>query len=138
MKNKYLGLNKVFPIDIPIYNIDLIIMVGDDIPALKKQLEELVKEDLRYKLDELWNQHDISLKGYYTYNDPLKVIYISDMEDYHEFISVLSHEILHAVFNIAKYVGLKYSDKSEEAYTYLVGYITREIYKQLDENIPST
>ena len=63
---------------------------------------------------------------------------MSDTEDYHEFISVLSHEILHAVFNIAKYVGLKYSDKSEEAYTYLKGYITREIYKQLDEYIPST
>lgn len=138
MKNKYLGLNKVFSVDIPIYDIDLVVMVGDDIPALKKQLEELVKEDLRYKLDELWNQHDISLKGYYTHNDPLKVIYMSETEDYHEFISVLSHEILHAVFNIAKYVGLKYSDKSEEAYTYLTGYITREIYKQLDEYIPST
>ena len=70
MKNKYLGLNKVFSVDIPIYDIDLVVMVGDDIPALKKQLEELVKEDLRYKLDELWNQHDISLQGYYTHNDP--------------------------------------------------------------------
>ena len=43
MKNKYLGLNKVFSVDIPIYDIDLVVMVGDDIPALKKTIGRISK-----------------------------------------------------------------------------------------------
>lgn len=44
---------------------------------------------------------------------------------------VLSHEVFHVVEEIAKMVGLKHSGKSSEAFAYLIGYITEEIYDKL-------
>ncbi|MDR1018975.1 MAG: hypothetical protein LBM02_09785 [Lachnospiraceae bacterium] len=46
-------------------------------------------------------------------------------------MNTLSHEVLHTVFAMMKHLGIKYSDKSEESFTYLNGYIMEEIYKQL-------
>lgn len=43
MNNKYLGLNKVFSVDIPIYDIDLVVMVGNDIPRIKKTIGRISK-----------------------------------------------------------------------------------------------
>lgn len=43
----------------------------------------------------------------------------------------LSHEILHATIFIMKSVGMELSDSSEEAYTYLQGYITRIFFYKM-------
>lgn len=43
---------------------------------------------------------------------------------------VLQHEIFHAVDQILKYIGITLSDDSDEAYAYLIEYVTREIYKK--------
>lgn len=44
----------------------------------------------------------------------------------------LSHEILHATIQIMKWVGMELSDSSEEAYTYLQGYITRRFFEKIN------
>lgn len=44
---------------------------------------------------------------------------------------VLAHEIFHITTFILAQCGLKLNDKSYEAYAYLQGYITQEIYKRL-------
>lgn len=43
----------------------------------------------------------------------------------------LAHEIFHAVEFVMERIGMKLSNKSNEAYTYLVQYLTKEIYKKL-------
>ena len=40
--------------------------------------------------------------------------------------NTLSHEIFHVVCNIMSKVGIVLHDDSEEAYAYLIGYITGE------------
>lgn len=45
-------------------------------------------------------------------------------------ISDLVHESLHCTFEVARYVGLKHNYESEEAFTYLLGYIIDEFYKK--------
>lgn len=43
---------------------------------------------------------------------------------------ILQHEIFHAIDQILKYIGMTLSDDSDEAYAYLIEYVTREIYKR--------
>lgn len=44
---------------------------------------------------------------------------------------VLAHEILHAVHYILGFKGMQLHDSSEEAYAYLTGFITTQIYFDL-------
>lgn len=50
-------------------------------------------------------------------------------------LATLQHEILHAVSYLMTRIGIKFSDDSEEAYTYMVQYITEKIYEKLDVKI---
>lgn len=45
--------------------------------------------------------------------------------------STLAHEIFHAVDFIMRDIGMKLTEHSHEAYAYLVGYLTEQIYKRL-------
>ena len=46
----------------------------------------------------------------------------------------IAHEIFHATCYITKHIGLPLTAESEEAYAYLLGYITVEFYKQLKKD----
>lgn len=48
-----------------------------------------------------------------------------------EDLAVLNHEIFHITCFILERVGLPLSKKSDEAYAYLLQYLTKEIYKTL-------
>lgn len=43
----------------------------------------------------------------------------------------LAHEIFHAVDFIFRRIGITLSEDSDEAYAYMIGYLTEEIYKKL-------
>ena len=43
----------------------------------------------------------------------------------------LAHEIFHAVDFIFRRIGMTLSEDSDEAYAYMIGYLTEEIYKKL-------
>lgn len=45
--------------------------------------------------------------------------------------SKLVHEIYHCATYILNYVGIKHSRKSDEAFAYLVGFLTENIFEQL-------
>lgn len=45
-----------------------------------------------------------------------------------EDFAVLQHEIFHAVDMLYRRIGIKLSRHSDEAYAYMIGYITKEIY----------
>ena len=46
-------------------------------------------------------------------------------------IGVFSHEISHLCFSVLRDAGMKFSDDSEEAYSYYIGYLTRIILEKL-------
>jgi len=46
---------------------------------------------------------------------------------------VIAHELLHTTFDILRNAGVKYSEKSEEAFSYLHGYLVDEAYRGLDK-----
>ena len=45
--------------------------------------------------------------------------------------AILTHELLHVTISILNRVGVSVSDSSEEAYTYLIQYLTEEFYKHI-------
>lgn len=46
--------------------------------------------------------------------------------------SVLTHELLHAIFRSFRDLGLHLCEKSEEAFTYMMGYLTFEVMKKIE------
>jgi hypothetical protein len=65
------------------------------------------------------------------------VIRIKHYPKYPEDNGVLSHEVFHAVTFILNHIGMKLCRKSDEAYAYLTGYLTTEIYKALSLKEPT-
>ncbi len=60
------------------------------------------------------------------------VIRMKHFPDYPEGQGTMAHEIFHAVTYILDRVGMELKiGESDEAYSYLVGYLTKEIYKKL-------
>lgn len=50
---------------------------------------------------------------------------------------VIAHEIFHVAAHLWRYVGVRFSEDSEEAYAYLIDYLTEEFYIQLKEYVDS-
>lgn len=64
------------------------------------------------------------------YNQDI-VIYVKTKPAKSNELSMISHEVLHAVIYIMKEVGMVLSYDSEEAYCYLLSYLTEQIYDYL-------
>lgn len=46
--------------------------------------------------------------------------------------SVVHHELFHATYSVMDWVNIPLSQDSEEAYAYLLGYITNQFYKKIN------
>ena len=69
----------------------------------------------------------------YNSNHNIHYIHLFQKENYSIFWNHLSHEVTHVVFNILQILGMKLTDESEEAYAYLHGYITQQLYEKFIE-----
>ena len=122
LKNSY-----IIPISIDVYSTDVIFIYNMSNKKIKKKLKELIKYEYHEKFKTLKLSSRPTVQGSFLSNDPIKIIKINKADTLEDFLSVLSHEVLHSVFHIMKNVSIEYTDKSEEAFTYLMGHITKEI-----------
>ena len=134
MKNKYLKWNRLFSIDIPVWNSRIIVTYGSnykvfkksfkDQPAWKKQAKKAMLHELKHIFKDR-----IHSQAVYSYNSKLQIHYIHIHKE-PNIISLskhTSHEALHATFQILQDKGITYTDSSEESYTYLQQYILEHI-----------
>jgi len=64
------------------------------------------------------------------------IIRLTAQKDKIDTLSILNHELLHATFFILDDLGIKFNiDSSDEAYTYLFGFLFTKSYKQLKKYI---
>lgn len=72
------------------------------------------------------------------FNDGTNLIEMPEVDfDSLNFFESFSHEILHVVFDILNMRGFILSRESEEAYTYLMGYLTKVVMMKIsDLNVP--
>ena len=127
MNKGFLKNGYIIPISIDVYSTDVIFIYNMSNKKIKKKLKEIIKYEYHEKLKTLKLSSRPAVQGSFLSNDPIKIIKINKADTVEDFLSVLSHEVLHSVFHIMKNVSIEYTDKSEEAFTYLMGHITKEI-----------
>ena len=76
-------------------------------------------KDLIEEVKDHQNNSNADATCYYDSTDGQCIIHLSNYPSTPTSIATLGHELLHAVFFLLKYCGIKYSDESEEAFTYL-------------------
>ena len=133
MNKGFLENSYIIPINIDVYNTDVIFIYNIGNKKIKKKLKEIIKYEYREKLKTLKLSKNPAVRGSFISNDPIKIIKINKANTLEDFLSILSHEVLHSVFHIMKNVSIEYTDKSEEAFTYLMGHITKEIVHGIEQ-----
>lgn len=119
-------MNKIIPIEI--YNTDMLLVIGSK-EELKSALEEHLDKE---EAEETYNvmsddMDDISLGKSVLLNNGTTVLWLLSNEDK----GTMAHEIFHIAYFIMEKVGIGLCHKSDEAYTYLIGYITSKIEEEL-------
>ena len=133
MNKGFLENSYIIPINIDVYNTDVIFIYNMGNKKIKKKLKEIIKHEYHEKLKTLKLSKNPAVRGSFISNDPIKIIKINKAETLEDFLAVLSHEVLHSVFHIMKNVSIEYTDRSEEAFTYLMGHITKEIVHGIEQ-----
>lgn len=100
---------------LPIYNqFDITILISDD---LTQDVVNMTKEP-----------SDMTYNGVFFHKRNGTDIFIG-FDKNHIRPGLVSHECLHATCYILDFVQLPLTEASEEAYTYLLGYLVDEVYK---------
>lgn len=100
-------------VPVSVWNWDVVAFYGTDRAQLQQTLRPLgISCDDVSALGQTW----------IIENAPI-VVWVEDITD----TATLAHEVMHAVFGMLAYRGLKHSAESEEAYTYTVSYILESL-----------
>lgn len=119
--------SKNFIIPLVVYPFQVMVSIGEPDDVLKKKL-------ISHGVDmsQIILTHSETQRGrciIFGGNQTLIRMYkpVKTAEDY----GSLQHEIFHATEFILERIGMTLCKKSDEAYAYLIGYLTTEIYKKL-------
>lgn len=117
----------------PIYrfNVALLCCPADE---AKKRIRRVLPEDTAAELDSCLD--DLACAGRFMgtrhpTTGLIATFWISPSAD----VPVIAHEVLHATFWVLKEKGLTLDDSSEEAYTYFIEWLTREIVKRRERPV---
>jgi len=118
-----------FKFKLGIYPFTVYVCVGRDVEFFKKKL--------RKKMDEIGmkNFEDINLDtddGQADFSYDNAIIWCKQFPNNPKALATLNHEIFHIVHRALETVGMPLDNSSREAYAYLTGYISEQIYKQLN------
>lgn len=121
MKSKSMN----FIVKLNVFPFDIMISLGQSDEELKKELKKyrVVFED------------DMKLVGHGRFwmdSRNRSLIRVSEFDSSCEDFATLQHEIFHVVTHILDRMGVKFVlNKSDEVYSYLIGYVTKEVYKKV-------
>ena len=99
----------------------------------------IVTEDTAFAAKYITTNFDSSLKSpnldaravtFGTADGKPPIIWFSDIKD----SSVVQHELLHVTIDMMKWAGIELNDETEEVYTYQLQYLTKQFYKQVNQN----
>ena len=123
-------MKKMFLINSAVYPLDTLVVVEHPPEDVVKYIET----KLKYKLDAEEKKMFVVFKGLgksIQLKNGAGVLWIKKFDGSVYWHWVLNHEIFHIVYQTIKHVGIKLSDSSEEAFTYLMEYLTKQILKNL-------
>lgn len=125
-------MNKYIRILNPIYPFKIHVFLGYSIAEeINKEVKCKSKSDTKIIHEKIKELDFTNVHGYCVESLGHIFIIIKTFEHNAQFYDVLHHEITHAVFKSASYIGIDYSNDSEEYFCYLHGYITNQIYQKI-------
>jgi hypothetical protein len=119
-----------FIIPLQIYPFDIMVSIDEKDEVLRNRLAKYgsTKEDC----DELMNLSDTVRGRAVMLPSNQTVIRLKTLPKKYDMMSVVSHEVFHATAFILDKIGMKMElFISDEAYAYMIGFLTTEIYKKL-------
>ena len=125
MKKKTKKLNFIIPL--VIYPFDVMVSIGETHEELNKRLK---RYDISLDQEESDHFDRTSLQGRtILFPTGQTILRLKKVPETPFEYGVLAHEIFHAATFILHRVGIKLElQTSDEAYSYLIGYLTAEIY----------
>lgn len=115
-------------IRVPIYDLDLLLCITNDIIFSRKELNSLFGE---YKGSDKTSAMCSSENGNFG-------LFFNKRHLYDEVLNkinhgLVSHEIFHMTHRMLEYVGCKFTNDNPESFAYLNGYLTDKVYEKLYE-----
>lgn len=135
VKHWQLENSKAFVVDIPIYHAQIFFFFGDNKEKLLFCAEEVMHERGFKAFCAVIDSMNVgdkiayTIKKYGKYNAP--VVWMPCVTKSYDDEAALAHEIFHAAVALLGSKGLFLNDSSEEAYAYLIDYITLHAYMGL-------
>lgn len=124
MKSYY----KIIPIDL--YCRDILFVFGDE-PSFRKAIRKFHTQEQTDKIIEnaAIDEHSTG-KTIYNQVHNAFIVWMPRLPQTAAELGTLSHEIFHAVQALMINIGASLSDDSEEAYAYLIGYLTKKVLEE--------
>lgn len=118
---------KSFIIKCEVYPFDIMVYFGKSKKPLLKQLKSFVNVS-KDEISEI-KHHPLKPGTTFTLSGGQTVLYMPLIPSSTVDFAVLQHEIFHCVDHIMQKVGINYEPEGEnEAYAYLIQYVTQKIY----------
>lgn len=121
---------RTFEIDVDIYNYSFLVCIGPSNKSIDfindtHNLPNL--KEVGYDVKDL----DDFGGGVFTEDNKYTILWLPSIPKTSIQLSDLAHEIFHVVCQIMNRVSIPLTISSEEAYCYLIGYITKEFWRNV-------
>ena len=121
---------KKFPIDLFKHGVKVIF--GSEEELLASAQKDGLKEEVKESLKEL----GCFKMATFLLSTGDAIIYGKDFKHINSEYATISHEIFHAVSHVLRNVGIEHTPDTEEAYAYIIEYLTQEIFNWLSSAFP--
>jgi hypothetical protein len=115
---------KVYRIPAGTFDLDVDIIVTEDTAIAAKYITTNLDSSIKSP------NLDARAVTFGTTDGKPPIIWFSDIED----TAVVQHELLHVTIDIMKWAGIELNEHTEEVYTYQLQYLTKQFYKQVNQN----
>lgn len=122
-----------FVLGLVIYPFDIMFSFNESDDALLKRLkyQRLNESDL----EQMKYLSNTTRAHYVLFSNHASLIRMKIIPVIPEDFAILQHEIFHAVHFILDFIGMKLTKESDEAYSYLTEFITKNIYMEIFKGV---
>jgi len=117
----------MFVVNCQIYPFDILVYFGTDFKPLFKELKKYINNT---DLSEL-KQMRFKAGKTVMFSTGQTLLWLKNKPKSISDLATLQHEIFHCANFILNRVGIQLDDNSDEAYAYLIEYLTKQIYKEI-------
>ena len=119
---------KIIPIEV--YSRDILFHFGD-VPSFRKAVRRYhTKEQTDAIFERLEFNDNSAGKTIYDNKENAFIVWMPYLPQTLYDMQFLTHEIFHATRLLMRGIDIPLSDDSEEAYAYLIGYITKRVFEE--------